>query len=395
MRTVDAGRTYLSSTFFTAGDACLNHLLKPFLSTYNIPTSIPTISRCERDSGILIAQDPSLKKLAGDLSFATTRPRPPSTYPTTSSVRGPHQIVLRAPAKPEVLKGRLKAFAPTPEKPFVLGLPTGSSPEGVYKNLVAAHKQGEISFRNVVTFNMDEYVGIPREHPESYHSFMYNHFFSHVDVDPANINILDGNAEDLEEECIAYEEKIKRAGGIELFLGGIGPDGHIAFNEPGSSLRSRTRVKTLAYETILANSRFFGNDLSKVPKMALTVGVQTVLDAREVVIIITGPHKALAVQKCLEGGVNHMWTLSALQLHPYALIVVDEDATLELQVKTVKYFKSIELVASSQGFGQGLESGEAVGKKRDSVLERLDSPSSPRKMGEGFLAAPGEGRPGV
>ncbi|KAK0936221.1 Glucosamine-6-phosphate isomerase (Glucosamine-6-phosphate deaminase) (GNPDA) (GlcN6P deaminase) [Friedmanniomyces endolithicus] len=289
---------------------------------------------------------------------------------------------------------RLKAFAPTPEKPFVLGLPTGSSPEGVYKNLVAAHKQGEISFRNVVTFNMDEYVGIPREHPESYHSFMYSHFFSHVDVDPANVNILNGNAEDLEEECIAYEEKIKRAGGIELFLGGIGPDGHIAFNEPGSSLRSRTRVKTLAYETILANSRFFGNDLSKVPKMALTVGVQTVLDAREVVIIITGPHKALAVQKCLEGGVNHMWTLSALQLHPYALIVVDEDATLELQVKTVKYFKSIELVASSQGFGQGLESGEAVGRKRDSVLEKLDSPSSPRKMGEGFLAAPVE-RPGV
>ena len=123
---------------------------------------------------------------------------------------------------------------------------------------------------------MDEYVGIPREHPESYHSFMYQHFFSHVDVDPANIHILNGNAEDLEEECIAYEEKIKRAGGIELFLGGIGPDGHIAFNEPGSSLASRTRVKTLAYDTILANSRFFGNDLNKVPKMALTVGVQTV-----------------------------------------------------------------------------------------------------------------------
>lgn len=123
---------------------------------------------------------------------------------------------------------------------------------------------------------MDEYVGIPREHPESYHSFMYQHFFSHVDVDPANINILNGNAEDLEEECIAYEEKIKRAGGIELFMGGIGPDGHIAFNEPGSSLASRTRVKTLAYDTILANSRFFGNDLNKVPKMALTVGVQTV-----------------------------------------------------------------------------------------------------------------------
>jgi len=121
-------------------------------------------------------------------------------------------------------------------------------------------------------------VGIPREHPESYHSFMYQHFFSHVDVDPANTHILDGNAPDLEAECIMFEEKIKKAGGVELFLGGIGPDGHIAFNEPGSSLASRTRVKTLTYDTILANSRFFGNDLSQVPKMALTVGVQTVMD---------------------------------------------------------------------------------------------------------------------
>ncbi len=154
MRTVGAGSPCHSDTFFTAGDACSNHLLKPFLSTYNIPTSIPTISRCERDSGILKAQDPSLKKVAGDLSFVTTRLRHPSTYPTTSSVRGPCHVVLRPLAEPKGWKGRLKAFAPTPEKPFVLGLPTGSSPEGVYKNLVAVHKQGEISFRNVVTFNM-------------------------------------------------------------------------------------------------------------------------------------------------------------------------------------------------------------------------------------------------
>jgi len=270
---------------------------------------------------------------------------------------------------------RIKSFAPTPSKPFVLGLPTGSSPEGIYKYLVQAHKKGEISFKDVVTFNMDEYVGIPREHPESYHTFMYKHFFSHVDIDPSNINILDGNAPDLEEECIAFEEKIKRAGGIELFLGGIGPDGHIAFNEPGSSLRSRTRVKTLAYDTILANSRFFG-DVSKVPRMALTVGVQTVMDAREVVIIITGAHKALALQKTIECGVNHMWTLSSLQMHPHAMIVVDEDATLELQVKTVKYFKSIEQVAASMGFGQSLPSAELTLKKRDSVLEKLDSPKT-------------------
>jgi glucosamine-6-phosphate deaminase len=195
-------------------------------------------------------------------------------------------------------------------------------------------------------------VGIPRDHPESYHSFMYKHFFAHVDVKPANINILNGNAPDLEVECQDYEDKIQSVGGIELFLGGIGPDGHIAFNEPGSSLKSRTRVKTLAYDTILANSRFFGNNLDQVPRMALTVGVQTVLDvsytatyfsarthtlqAREVVIIITGAHKALALQRCIEGGVNHMWTLSCLQMHPHPLIVVDEDATLELQVKTVK-----------------------------------------------------------
>ncbi|KAM3421258.1 Glucosamine-6-phosphate isomerase [Cercospora zeina] len=271
---------------------------------------------------------------------------------------------------------RIQTFDPAPSKPFVLGLPTGSSPEGIYKNLVRAHKNGGISFRNVITFNMDEYVGIPREHAESYHSFMYKHFFSHVDIDPANINILNGNADDLEEECIAYDEKITRAGGIELFLGGIGPDGHIAFNEPGSSLQSRTRVKTLAYDTILANSRFFGHDVSKVPKMALTVGIQTVLAAREVVIIITGAHKALALQKCIEGGVNHMWTLSSLQMHPHAMIVVDEDATLELQVKTAKYFKSIEQVAASQGFGQVLTSEDIILKKRDSVLEKLEIPRS-------------------
>ncbi|KAF2828364.1 glucosamine-6-phosphate isomerase [Ophiobolus disseminans] len=272
---------------------------------------------------------------------------------------------------------RIKAFKPTPERPFVLGLPTGSSPVFVYEHLVQRHKAGEISFRNVVTFNMDEYVGIPRDHPESYHSFMYKHFFSHVDVNPGNINILNGNAPDLEAECQEYEEKILRFGGIELFLGGIGPDGHIAFNEPGSSLKSRTRVKTLAYDTILANSRFFGNNLDQVPKMALTVGVQTVLDAREVVIIITGAHKALALQKCIEGGVNHMWTLSSLQLHPHPMIVVDEDATLELQVKTVKYFKSIEMVGDELGFRQKLP------RKRDSLIDEVNT-QAPKPKANGI-----------
>ncbi|KAG6920023.1 Glucosamine-6-phosphate isomerase 1 [Tephrocybe rancida] len=191
---------------------------------------------------------------------------------------------------------------------------------------------------------MDEYVGIPREHPESYHTFMFREFFAHIDIPPAQVHILDGTAVDLVAECNAYEAKIKSYGGIELFLGGIGEDGHIAFNEPGSSLASRTRIKTLAYDTILANARFFDNNISAVPRMALTVGVATVMDSREVIIIVTGLRKALALSKAIEEGVNHLWTVSALQQHPWALIVTDEDATSELHVKTVKYFKSIERV---------------------------------------------------
>ncbi|HET9130687.1 MAG TPA: glucosamine-6-phosphate deaminase, partial [Terriglobia bacterium] len=165
---------------------------------------------------------------------------------------------------------KIKEFNPTPEKPFILGLPTGSSPIGTYKELVAMHKAGKVSFKNVITFNMDEYVNLPEDHPESYHSFMKTNLFNHIDIPKENINILNGNAKDLEKECADYEAKIKKAGGIHLFLGGIGPDGHIAFNEPGSSLASRTRIKTLTHDTIIANSRFFGNDINKVPKTALT-----------------------------------------------------------------------------------------------------------------------------
>ena len=135
---------------------------------------------------------------------------------------------------------------------------------------------------------------------------------------------------------------MKKVGGIKLFLGGIGPDGHIAFNEPGSSLASRTRVKTLTYDTLVANSRFFGNDINKVPKTALTVGVGTVMDAGEVLIIVNGHNKALALQHAIEGSVNHIWTISALQMHPKGIIVCDDEATIELKVGTVKYFKDIE-----------------------------------------------------
>lgn len=243
---------------------------------------------------------------------------------------------------------KIKKFIPSTEKPyFVLGLPTGSSPLAMYKELVKLHKDGVVSFKNVVTFNMDEYVGLPKEHPESYWSFMHNNFFNHVDILAENINILNGNPGDLTEEalkkeCERYEEKIKTLGGIDLFLGGVGVDGHLAFNEPGSSLSSRTRDKELTMDTRIVNSRFFDGDINKVPELALTVGVGTVLDAKEVLIMVNGHNKSRALWHAIEGGVNHMWTISALQLHAKGIVVCDEPATSELKVGTYKYFKDIE-----------------------------------------------------
>ncbi len=237
---------------------------------------------------------------------------------------------------------RINAAKPTAERPFVLGLPTGSSPLGMYKALIEANKAGKVSFQNVVTFNMDEYIGLPEGHPESYHSFMWNNFFSHIDIKKEHVHILNGNAADPIKECADYEEAIKAAGGIDLFLGGIGPDGHIAFNEPGSSLSSRTRIKTLTTDTIIANSRFFEGDVNKVPKTAMTVGVGTVMDAREVLILVNGHSKARALQQAVEGAVNQMWTITALQLHPHGIIVADEAACAELKVGTYNYFKDIE-----------------------------------------------------
>jgi len=237
---------------------------------------------------------------------------------------------------------KIVAAKPTADKPFVLGLPTGSSPLGMYKKLIELNKKGVVSFQNIITFNMDEYVGLPQDHEQSYHTFMWNNFFSHVDIKKENVNILNGNAPDLEKECTDYEEKIKAVGGIDLFLGGIGPDGHIAFNEPGSSLTSKTRIKTLTKDTIIANSRFFNNDINQVPKTAVTVGVGTVMSAKEVLIMVNGHNKARALAQAVEGSVNQMWTITALQMHPKAIIVCDEVATEEIKVGTYRYFKDIE-----------------------------------------------------
>lgn len=239
---------------------------------------------------------------------------------------------------------KIKAANPTAEKPFVLGLPTGSSPMGMYKALIKHYQEKRVSFQHIVTFNMDEYVGLPKDHPQSYHTFMWSNFFSHIDINPANVNMLNGNASDLEAECAAYEAKMKAVGGVDLFLGGIGADGHIAFNEPGSSLSSRTRIKTLTQDTIIANSRFFDNDVNKVPKTSVTVGVGTILDAKEVLIMVNGHNKARALAQVVEGSINQMWTITALQLHPKGIIVCDEMAAYELKVGTYNYFKDIEAV---------------------------------------------------
>ena len=171
---------------------------------------------------------------------------------------------------------------------------------------------------------------------------MYTNFFNFVDIPRENINILNGNAECPEAECQRYEDKIASYDGIDLFLGGIGADGHIAFNEPFSSLSSRTRVKTLTYDTKVMNSRFFDGDISKVPSTALTVGVQTVTDSNEVIILVNGHSKARALAATIEGSVSQAWTCSALQMHRKAIIVCDEPACGELKVDTYKYFKDIE-----------------------------------------------------
>ena len=201
---------------------------------------------------------------------------------------------------------------------------------------------GELSFRNVISFNMDEYVGLPEEHPESYHSFMHTNLFSKIDEPKENIHILNGNAEDLDAECAAYEKAIEQAGGFDLFLGGIGEDGHIAFNEPFSPLTSRTRVVTLTEDTRVVNSRFFGGDMNLVPKQALSVGVATVTDSKEVVILAFGPKKARAIHDAVEGPYSHMCTVSALQNHQNGIIVADEASVGELKVNSYKYFKAVE-----------------------------------------------------
>jgi glucosamine-6-phosphate deaminase len=212
----------------------------------------------------------------------------------------------------------------------VLGLATGSTPLGTYKELTRMHKEDGLDFGQVVTFNLDEYVGLPAAHAQSYRSFMNENLFKRINVRPENTNLPDGLASDITAGCIAYEARIREFGGIDLQLLGIGSNGHIAFNEPGSSLGSRTRVKTLTEKTRKDNSRFFAS-MDEVPKYAVTMGIGTIMEARRVVLLANKESKADAVATAVEGPVTAMCPASALQMHPQVTVIVDRAAAARLK----------------------------------------------------------------
>lgn len=207
----------------------------------------------------------------------------------------------------------------------VLGLATGSTPLGLYNELIRMHKEENLDFSRVTTFNLDEYVGLAPEHPQSYHYFMQENFFKHINIKPENIHIPDGMARDIDRECKTYELAIARAGGIDLQILGIGANGHIAFNEPLSSLGSRTRIKTLTEKTRRDNARFF-NSLDEVPKYAITMGVGTIMEARSVILLASGKSKAEAIKKTVEGPITAMVPATMVQMHPHATLIIDEEA---------------------------------------------------------------------
>jgi len=212
---------------------------------------------------------------------------------------------------------------------IVLGLATGSTPEGLYADLVRAHKEEGLDFSSVVTFNLDEYVGLPPDHPQSYRYFMNEKLFNHVNIKSENTHVPDGQARPLLPHCEQYEKMIAEAGGIDLQVLGIGRDGHIAFNEPGTSLGSRTHVTALTRETIEDNSRFFDSP-EEVPRLAVTMGVGSIMEARRCLLLVSGANKADAVAATIEGPVTSMVTASALQMHPDTVAILDEAAASKL-----------------------------------------------------------------
>ena len=222
---------------------------------------------------------------------------------------------------------------------LVLGLATGSTPIGLYEALIRMHKTDGLDFSEVTTFNLDEYVGIPPNHPYSYHTFMETHFFRAINIPPENCHIPQSTAVAHEEFCERYEAAIVAAGGIDIQVLGIGKDGHIGFNEPSSSLGSRTRIKTLTQSTLAANAPHFGDSVDAVPKMAITMGVGTIMDAKQCLLLASGASKAAAVAHAVEGPITAEVPASVLQMHPRTIVVIDEAAAAQL--KRVDYYKQV------------------------------------------------------
>jgi len=219
---------------------------------------------------------------------------------------------------------------------LVLGLATGSTPLGTYKELIRMHQSGELDFSKVVTFNLDEYVGLPSTHNQSYHYFMHENLFNDINIAPANVHVPSGVVEDFKHYCQWYEDEIAKVGGVDLQVLGIGSDGHIGFNEPGTSLASRTMVVTLTEETIRDNSRFFDR-MEDVPRLAITMGVGTIMEAKHCLLVANGEKKADPVAALVEGPITSQVTASALQMHPNATVIFDESATSKL--KRIDYYK--------------------------------------------------------
>ncbi len=225
----------------------------------------------------------------------------------------------------------------------VLGLATGSSPIRIYQSLVALHRGGNLSFRDVRTFNLDEYIGLPPGDENSYRTFMDAHLFSKIDITPEQTQLPNSHAADLNVECLEYEEKLRLSGGVDLQLLGIGRNGHIGFNEPGASLASRTRVVTLAQVTREDNARFFGR-IEQVPRTAITMGVGTILESRQILLIAIGSNKAEIVRQAIEGPVTSMVPASALQFHPDVTVMLDEAAASKLEYRS--YYDDCEIESS-------------------------------------------------
>jgi glucosamine-6-phosphate deaminase len=288
---------------------------------------------------------------AGDPCVRATRPWPPPLLPRRS---GGYAASVRVIIQPdsETASRRAANFVAdlVRTKPqCVLGLATGSSPLATYRELIRLHREEELDFTHVTTFNLDEYVGLSATHPQSYRQFMQVNLFNHINIDLANTHVPDGRALDFESHCRQYEHQINDAGGIDLQILGIGSDGHIAFNEPGSSLGSRTRLKTLNSQTIRDNARFFGGD-EKVPRLAVTMGVGTILESQRCILLAFGEHKAAAIRDTIEGPVTAQVTASALQLHREVICILDEAAASLLA--RLDYYEEVERAQTLLEAGQ-------------------------------------------